>query len=196
MDKEVVMKRFKNLLLLLALVISMATPAFAVQEIGVFELRAFDTDGNLLWSEDAHNSLANDGQHHMLDVYLRGATGATSFYIGLTDSTSTCSIAKADSLATVVALTEPSTNGYARIAVEHSGTGWTALALDSGDYMATSKTVTFTASGGSFGPVNCAFLTDAASGTTGKHISWAALSTARTLADGETLQITYKVKLQ
>ncbi len=167
-----------------------------IHEIGVFTFTARDANGKILWTEEAHNVLGNDGQQHFLDVYLRAASGVTNFYLGLTDSTTTCSIAKADTLTTVVGYGEPSGNGYARQLIERSATGWPTLALDSGDYMATSSVETFTASGGSIGPVYCAFVTDVVSGTAGKHISFAALSTGRTLASGESLQVTYKIKLQ
>lgn len=169
--------------------------AVSGQEFGYFDITYFGADGKIKDREIAFNTLANDGQQHVLDVYLRNASGVTNFYLGLTDSTSTCSIAKADTLATVVGYGEPSSGGYARSLIERSNTGWPTLALDSGDYMATSSTETFTATTG-FGPVYCAFITDASSGTTGKHISWAALSTGRTLAASETLQATYKIKFQ
>lgn len=206
------MKTFIRMFAVLAVLMVLAVPAFAghdgspkdpgaVQEIGVMHFTHYAADGTIKGEWDSENTLANDGQQDFLDIYLRyGASPSsrptTSFYLGLTDSTSTCSIAKADNLTTVVGYGEPSGYGYARILIEASNTGWPTLATDSGDYMATSKSVTFTASGGAIGPVYCAFLTNAASGTSGKHISWAALSTGRTLASGESLAVTYKIKLQ
>lgn len=186
--------------LLLVLVLA-ALPAAAVEpapgiarEVGIFELTAYAPDGAMIWSEEAHNNLADEGEQAFLDIYLRGATGPTQFYLGLADSSTPCSIAETNTLTTASA-GEPSGNSYARQLIERSNTGWPTLALDSGDYMATSSTETFTASGAGWGPVYCVFL-GTTSDNTGKHISYAPLSTARTLAAGESLQITYRVKLQ
>jgi len=187
----------KSLIMMLLLVLTMLVlPAMASAEwIGVYHFKHLDAQGNVIAEWESPNSLADEGEQFFLDAFLRGATAPTTFYLGLTDSTSACSIADTATLTTAAALGEPSTNGYARIEVERSAVGWPTLALDSGDYQATSKTVTFSASGGSWGPVYCAFL-GTTSNNTGKLISYAALSTGRTLASGESLQITYKVKLQ
>lgn len=60
------------------------------------------------------------------------------------------------------------------------------------DYRVQSKLVTFSASGGSWGPVNTAVLTNVASGTAGKLIAYAALSAAQTPGAGESFTVTYK----
>ena len=156
---------------------------------GVFELRAFDANGNLLWEEDVINGLADEGEQHILDVYLRAATGPVQFYVRLYNDTPV----ETDTLALLTG--EPSTNGYAAQLVERSATGWPTLAMDAGDYQATSSVETFSASGGSWGPVTYVVLATT-SDNTGKLISFAALSQSRTLNAGESLQVTYKVKLQ
>jgi hypothetical protein len=183
---------------LCALCVLCGTTGFAadsvIREIGVFHFTHYSADGRVLAEWDSPNNLADEGEQAFLDIYLRGATAPTQFYVRLSDATNPCSIADTDTLTTASA-GEPSSNGYAASLVERSATGWPTLALDSGDYMATSSVETFSASGGSWGPVNCAFLATT-SDNTGKLISYAALSTARTLASGESLQVTYKVKLQ
>lgn len=138
------------------------------------------------WSD---NALADEGEQQMLDVYLRGATGPTNFYLGLVNDTPV-------DTDTVALLTgEPSGNGYARQLIERSNTGWPTLALDSGDYRAVSSVETFTASGGSIGPVTYSFITTTVSGTGGLLVLYNALSTSRTLASGESLDVTSRVKL-
>lgn len=159
------------------------------REIGVFELAALDASGTVLWTETAHNALADEGEQMFLDVALRGGTAPTQFYLRLVNDT----VAETDTLAALVG--EPATAGYAAQLVERSNVGWPTLALDSGDYQAVSKTVTFSASGGSWGPVNTCILATT-SDNTGLLVSFAALSTSRTLADGESLQVTYRVKQQ
>lgn len=156
---------------------------------GVFEFTARDRDGNILWTEEAKNALVDEGENQVLDVYLLGATPPSGFYLRLFNDTPV----ETDTLADLTG--EPSGYGYAPIAVERSSTGWPIFALNSGDWQATSKTVTFQASGGSIGPVStCVMATS--SDSSGKFISFAALSQSRTLADGESLDVTYKVKLQ
>jgi hypothetical protein len=157
--------------------------------IGTLDFRHFDGEGNLLYEElGVENALLDEGEQMVLDVFLRGATAVSSFYLGLCNSTP----GETDTLNTLS--NEASGNGYARIAIEHSNVGWPTLALDSGDFMATSKTVSFLATSNSIGPVTSAFLCTS-SDNTGKLIATAALSTTRTLANTDTLQVTYRVKL-
>jgi hypothetical protein len=91
---------------------------------------------------------------------------------------------------------EPSGSGYARQEITRDNTGWPTLALDGGDFRVVSTTETFTAAGGTIGPVTYAFLcTNAATGTTGKFLVFNALSSSRTLNDGDSLDVTMRVKL-
>lgn len=159
------------------------------REVGVFQLACYDSAGRLKWTETAHNALADEGEQWILDTFLRGATAPTTFYLRLWNDTP----AETDTIATLTG--EPSGYGYSAKEVERSNTGWPTLALDSGDYQATSKTVTWTASGGTIGPVTYITLTTS-SDSSGKLISYAALSTTRTLASGDSLQATYKLKMQ
>ena len=135
------------------------------------------------------NALADEGENAMLDVFFRAGTAPTNFYIALYNDTPV----DTDTLATLTG--EASGNGYARQLVERSNTGWPTLALDSGDYRAVSSTETFTASGGSIGPVTYAVLTTVVSGTAGLLIAYNALSQSRTLASGESLDVTFRAKL-
>lgn len=172
-----------------------------IQEKGIWELVCRRADGSIKWQGPIRNTLAQEGQQHILDVYLRGATGATTFYLGATDSTSPSSVAKDDSLADVVGYGEPSGGGYSRQEIEHSSTGWPSLSIPTGetDYQAISKVVTIQASGGDIGPFYTLFLTDAVSGTTGKHLAFAAITNqdfldgGATLNDGESLDVTFKI---
>ena len=179
------MKHFIAVLFLLALTVS---TSLAADWIGVYHFECRDSAGALKWQETRHNALANEGQQEMLAVYLQGTTAPTAYAIGLSSMT----FAKTTGYAGITG--EPSGNGYARQTINRDGTaaGWPTLALDTGDFKATSKTVTYTSSG-TIGPVTSAFLVSA---TNNKLISYTALSTSRTLASGDTLQVTYAVKLQ
>ena len=175
------------ILTLLALFI-LAGRASADSWHGVYHFECRDAAGKLKWIETRHNALSNEGQQEMLNVYLQGGTAPTGYSIGLSSMT----FAKTTTYAAITG--EPSGNGYARQTINRTAIagGWPTLALDLGDYKATSATVTYTATG-AIGPVTSAFL---ASATNNKLISYTALSTSRTLASGDTLQITYAVKLQ
>ena len=163
-----------------------------IREIGSMDFRCFDAQGNLKWEElNRPNSLADEGEYMFLDVALRAGSAPSNYYLRLYNATPT----DTSNLTSISTLEPGATYGYAAQTVERSTTGWPTLALDSGDYRATSSTETFTASGGSWGPVTyCVLATSTDS--SGKLVSYVALSTSRTLAAGESLQVTYRLKLQ
>lgn len=137
------------------------------------------------------NALADEGEADILNVYFLNTSAPTNFYVGLIND---ATIAETDTLATMVG--EPSGNGYARQLIERSATGWpTGPALDAGDMQITSSTETITAAGGTIGPVDNAILTDVASGTAGDLIAYVALTASRTLQDGDSLDVSFDVKL-
>jgi hypothetical protein len=162
--------------------------ASGVGEIDIPEIGP-DFDALLREQEFTPNALADEGENAMLDVFFRAGTAPSNFYIALYNDTPV----DTDTLATLTG--EPSGSGYARSLVERNSTGWPTLALDSGDYRAVSSTETFTASGGTIGPVTYACLVTAASGTSGLLIAYNALSASRTLNDGDSLDVTFRVKL-
>jgi len=163
---------------------------FSMKEIGFMDFRCFDKDGNLLWEElDRPNNLADEGEELFLDVVLREGTAPANFYLRLFNDTPV----DTDNLTSLTG--EPTQFAYTAQTIPGDTTGWPTLALDSGDFQATSTTETFTATGGSWGPVTYCVLTTSIDNA-GKHVSYVALSQSRTLADGETLQVTYKLKLQ
>jgi hypothetical protein len=161
-----------------------------VREIGSMDFRCFDRHGNLKWEElNRQNTLADEGEYMFLDVVLRNGTTPSNFYLRLFNDTP----AETDTLGSLTG--EPTSYGYAAQTVERNTTGWPTLELDSGDYRATSSTETFSASGGSWGPVTyCVLATSTDS--SGKLVSYVALSQSRTLQSGESLQVTYRLKLQ
>jgi len=154
-----------------------------------WELVCKDKHGILKWQETGHNAIAQEGEESILDVYLRGATAPSGFFVRLFNDTPV----KTDSLGDLTG--EPSGNGYAAATLERSAVGWPTLALDAGDYQATSKNIVITASGGTIGPVTHAIIATT-SDNTGILVTYYALSTSRTLQDGDSLTITISEKLQ
>jgi hypothetical protein len=165
-----------------------------IQERGYFTLACYDAIGNLKWQEtDRANALSQTGEQAILDVFFRNGTAPTTFYLRLTNTIP----AATDSLATIMA-TEPTTGyGYnpANQTLARNGTDWPTLSIATSHYEIQSKSTTITASGGAIGPVTYAIIASS-SNNTGYPIAFAALAQARTLSSGDSLQITYKVRLQ
>jgi len=156
---------------------------------GVWDFYHWDKDGNLIWHETVENALADEGEQLALAVLLKGQSQG-NFYLGLSNDAP-----QETWLMTDLTGEPPGTNGYVRQMIERSAVGWPTLALDAGDFMATSKLVTFgPATPGSIGPVNIMFLTDTETGTTGPFIAWAALSAPRTMQVDESLGCKIKIK--
>ena len=106
-----------------------------------------------------------------------------SYYLGL-DNRST--LAYADDIGCISG--EPSTNGYARQAISSiSGFG---TSLVDGRMKATSGIITFTATGGSWGPVNNVFLATTIN-SSGILVASSALSSSRTLTSGQHMTVRF-----
>jgi hypothetical protein len=164
-----------------------------IQELGWFPAAHYNSRGELIWAGVAFNALANEGEQSILSVYFRAGTAPTGFYLRLYNTTPT-----GTSTLSTLASSEPATaNGYnpANNSLARNSTDWPTLALVSSHYEVTSKTVSITASGGTIGPVTNVGLAST-SDNTGILVSFAALSTTRTLQAGDTLQMTKKVRLQ
>lgn len=178
----------------------------AIKAIGYYHIEHRNAAGELLHEEDAPNALMDEGEFAILDIALRAGTAPANWFIGLMKNTLTVLPAETSTLATLNSagpyeLTNGSDPGYsARAQVNRDATanGWPTLALNSGDYQATSKSVVFTASSNWTDTVRWMFLTTVSTvgDTTGKLISLAQLSADRTLLSGDTLTITYNLKLQ
>lgn len=112
-----------------------------------------------------------------------GSVIPTNYLIGL-DNRETLEVA--DTISDLV--DEPSGNGYQRQTVS-SSVGWT-VDLFSGVYRTRSNIITFTASGGSIGPIETVFLTGT-DGTTDIEylLSSAKLEGSAELSDGESLSL-------
>ena len=162
-------------------------PITALRWIGEWHFKHYNKDGKLIWEDIAKNDLAQEGGQSILDSYLRNQNHPPTFYLRLYNDTPL----KTDALSDLQ--NEASGNGYVAAEIPRSTSGWIALALDAGDYQATSSEETFSASGGSWGPVTYAVLATT-SDNSGKHIAFVALSQTRTLQDGETLKVTLKIK--
>lgn len=147
-------------------------------------------DGEVIWDQDwTQNALADEGEEDILDVYFRGAAAPASFYVRLFNDTPV----ETDSISDLT--NEPSGNGYAAQTIERSAVGWPTLALDSGDFRAVSKTVTFTASGGDWDQSVTNLALTTSTDSSGLLVAYVALSATRTLTNGDSLDVTTAIKL-
>lgn len=205
------MKRFFNLFLILSLFATLTACttthretvgqaehvqlAANIQEHGYFTLTARAPDGTIRWQEtNVPNALANEGEYLIQDVMFRGNTAPTGYFLRLYNTTP----ALTSTLSTLAASEPTTANGYnpANQGITKDATGWPLVPqLVSSHYEITSKTITITASGGTIGPVTYAALATS-SDNTGKLVAYAALSATRTLQIGDSLAMTYKIRLQ
>jgi len=157
-------------------------------------------DGKVIWEQiSSKNILHDEGEQAILSAYF--ATGMSGYgappanlYLGLD---ARASLAEADTLTSLSG--EPAVGGYARKALSTAGTGVSGqdfyINQPGAYYRADSKTVTWTASGANYPAVTKIFLCTVLSGTAGKIISSLALSTSRTVLDGDSLQASMLIGL-
>lgn len=148
-------------------------------------------DGKIIWEKkNILNTFHLDGEQFILSTIFNSVAGITVpnfFYLGM-DNRSTISVS--DNMQSLT--TEPTGNGYSRQAVS-SATGFT-VEENSGHWRAKSQTVSFSASGSSWGPVSNVFLTDR-SDDTGYLISTAPLGVTRTIAPTDAITFKFSVSL-
>jgi hypothetical protein len=155
-------------------------------------IQHIDKDGNVLWEEtNIPNIFHTGGQQFLLSVAFSTAVGVivpASYYLGL-DNRST--LALTDTFTSLSA--EPTQFGYARQAVS-SATGFNLEVDSGGNFIMRSSVVTFSASGGSWGPVRNVFLSTSASNT-GFLVSSVVLGTPRTVADSQLITVRMSIGL-
>jgi len=129
------------------------------------------------------DEVVSEGLEYILETAFTEAQSVpANFYVGL------CTDASVAEDAVLADLAELSGNGYSRQTVASDGTDFTEAATGTNDRKVTTKTVTFTASGGAWSGAVHTFM-GTTSDDSGKLILVAALSTTRTLQDGDSLQI-------
>jgi hypothetical protein len=150
-----------------------------------------DPDGHHEWIDDEFipNTLADEGEKSMIDVYLTAAANPNK-YLGLLNDSG---IAETDTLSTMVESITPGASGYARQQI--LTTDWAGAALVSGDYESAAAEKTFGAASGSAWTCTHAFLGTAASSTSGLFLCYVPLSSTTTVAIGQQLKYTLRWKM-
>lgn len=142
-------------------------------------------DGRMVWRDEGPNLLVDEGIEFIMDVALSGGTQDTTYFVGLKD---TGSVAAGDTAAQI-----GGTNAWGEITAIYSGNrpAWTEAGVSS-------KVITNSASPASFSitgtdDVHGAFLATDDSGTTGSLIGAKDFSAAVSVANGDTLNVTYQI---
>ena len=145
-----------------------------------WKVTCLDKDGNIKWEEDNKNIIVTAGLNHILDVQFHATTQVTAWYIGLKGAGTPVA---ADTMASHGSWAE--LTGYAGNRKE-----WTEGAASSGS-MTNGSSVDFTIN--ATATVAGAFLNTAATGTGGTLYGAVDFSSARSVIDGDTLQVTVTV---
>jgi hypothetical protein len=152
-------------------------------------------DNKVIWeAKDLLNTLHIDGEKFMLSALFKTTAGIavpSFYYLGMDNRSS---VEKTNNMSSIT--TEPTGNGYSRQPVS-SATGFTIEGYSSGGldhWRAKSQVVSFSASGGQWGPVSNVFLTDRLDDT-GYLIATAPLPGSRSLAAGEIITFRFALNL-
>ncbi len=155
---------------------------------GLFVAEHRDISGKLLGIYQAKNAIVTEGVHHMMEAEFRSGSQSATWYIGLVDNSGWTAWSATDTMASHAGWTE---------SVVYSNANrpqWTCGA-------ATARTIT-NASTVDFTVNNSAtlkglFITNdnTKSGTTGKMWSEAAFSSTVSVANGDTLKVTYTLSV-
>lgn len=147
-----------------------------------FLFECFDADGNLKWSETVRNTVVTAGKNDLLDKYFAGSSYTAAWKLGLKG---TGSVAAGDTLASHSGWSEVTPYSGNRPAISWSS-------ASSGSKVA-SAAISYSITGSA--TVAGAFITDQASGTTGVLYSAGDFAASRTVASGDTLNVTPTVSV-
>jgi hypothetical protein len=146
-------------------------------------------NGEVLWEAKNLNNLMHlVGDQYFLDVLFAGEDLPDTYYLGLDGRTS---LSADDTIEDLV--NEPSSNGYTRQPVS-SSSGWRVEQV-SNVWRAIGNIITFSASGGSWGPVGNLFLTTEAD-STGVLIASVALDQQTTVSSGDSVSMRLSLSMR
>lgn len=154
----------------------------------LLEVQHLSETGEILWSQkNILNLLHNTGEQFILNAVFVGGVDNTfipsAYYVGLDNRGS---IVTTDTMSTVNGGGEPTGNGYVRQAI--SSSGQFVVSAQNNNYKAVSPLLSFSATGGSWGPVSNIFLTTTAN-FSGILIASAQLATPITVTSGQSITI-------
>lgn len=150
---------------------------------GKFHVEHYDAAGNLKDRYEINNGITNQGKNSLLGIMFHADTQITSWYIGLIDNSGWSAEAAADTLAS-----HSGWNEFTNYTGNRQAWGPGA---SSGQSITNGTPVSFSITGS--GTLKGIFVASAASGTSGTLWSTADFASTVTVANGDTLKITYTV---
>lgn len=159
-----------------------------VTATGNYTVECLDAQGNVKWSETIKNLVVTVGKNFMLDETFAGVSYNATWYLGLVDGASSPTYDATDTMASHAGWSE--FTGYSNST--RPAPTWSSAASGSKATTATSFNINAT------GTVAGAFLTtnSTISGTTGTLFSAGNFTGgSRTVASGDTLNVTYTLTL-
>lgn len=156
---------------------------------GIWEFEIRDKQGKILEKFKMQNALVDQGERSLLDTYFRSQNAPSQFFVRLCNDT----MDETDTLITMQG--EPVGNGYVPQILPRSSSGFPTLELEEGDYMIVSRDLEFTAEGGDITQVNTAFLATTFDNS-GLLIAFVNLNTPKTINDGNSLIVRFKIKMK
>ena len=148
---------------------------------GIFDIKCYDAQGNLKWTEREHNLVTNEGLDDILDVYLSDGTQDATEYIGLKG---TGTPAAGDTLASHASWSE---------FTDYTGDrqAWVEGGVSSQSIDNSGSPAAFPITGS--GTVAGAFMTNASTGTSGILFAVVNFSASRSVSNGDTINVTYTI---
>ena len=159
-----------------------------VQTHGFYTVECLDANGNVKWSETIKNLVVTEGKNYMLTQTFSGSGYTAAWYLGLVDGASSPTYAAGNTMASHAGWTE---------FTSYSNATRPAPVFNAASAGARSTTPTSFNINGS-GTVAGAFLTtdNTVGGTTGTLFSAGNFTGgSRTVANGDTLNVTYTLTL-
>lgn len=115
-----------------ASVIRSASESESCDAQGVYTIECYDKDGNLKWSDTAHNVVTTVGKNLALDTFLAGvAYTAVGPFMGLISSVSYSAVAAADTMASHAGWTEAGVTNAPTYTVPRKTAVWAAASAGS-----------------------------------------------------------------
>lgn len=150
-----------------------------------YQVECVGPDGVVKWAEDIINTVMRVGKGDLIDKYFKGSAYTAAWYMGLKG---TGSIASTDTLATHAGWSEVTPYSGNRPAITF---GTTNTGADTVTNAATAVSYTINASA----TVAGAFVANATSGTSGILYSASDFASSRTVASGDTLNVTLTISM-
>lgn len=154
---------------------------------GKFSVECYDKNGNLKFREDFPNGITNEGINDMLNASFAAGTQRTAWYIGLISNSGYTALGAGDTMSSHSGWSESTAYSQATRPQWTAGTS-TSKSTTNASTVDFSMTVDATVIKGIFITSN-----NTKSGTTGILWSTGLFGADQTLANGDTLKVTYTI---